>query len=141
MKKYRNSHWKINLIIKFIIKYKRCWQIRTLKLSKSNVTFSIIISLLLSNYFYKWNMKVTLPYVVENETKYDNYPAFSFRRLYIWIYICITTATDNTHCIKYSYQLVSILKYLKCVKKIRTYDFKGLFNNINLLDLYDIINK
>ena len=48
--------------------------------------------------------------------------------------------TNNTHCIKNNYQLAESLIKIKNVNNIVTYDFSDLFNNINLNDLYNIMN-
>ena len=52
----------------------------------------------------------------------------------------LTLKTNNTHCLKNNYQLIESLNKIKNVKTIVTYDFTDLFNNINLNDLYNIIN-
>lgn len=53
----------------------------------------------------------------------------------------VTSKIDNVHCIKNSFMLIDILKNLKSISNIVTFDFKDLFNNINLSDLFTIINS
>ena len=52
-----------------------------------------------------------------------------------------TCNNDNNHTLKNSYQLVENINKLKNISSIITYDFKDLFNNINLQDLNKIINS
>ena len=52
-----------------------------------------------------------------------------------------TLNNDNNHALKNSYQLVESINRLKNNNNIVTFDFKDLFNNINLRDLNKIINS
>ena len=48
---------------------------------------------------------------------------------------------QETHIIKNSFELIKNLKQLTHILDIKTYDFKDLFNNIDINDLYHVIIK
>ena len=48
---------------------------------------------------------------------------------------------NNSYCLKNCYQLTKYFNKLKNIADIVTYDFTGLFKNINLNDLNHIINS